>query len=375
MKQRTLFSYSVLLSTALLLAACGGNGGIVEDPKPVTNKKPAKAPVVNFTGDVPLPEASKKVPEQGSFLTKDFNYDHSVSPTVRLQSLKRDGNETLTIEYGAKEGTAGNGKKFNTGLRTVYYDKDGKLEAILMGFQNPDIKLAESTISKKFKLGDKLKRFTTYDDKSFGNGTYQDAGLKQGGKYAGAYASHEEGEAYIWRDPAVAGWNYQTYGAFSQRNEQTESVWVYQSVGDQTRRAVPTQGKAEYKGIANASYYEAGVPQSKSITAEVSLKTDFAKREMEFSTSNTKVYTLDSNSRLGDGVDKKEWDLAGKATWDKGTNNFKGEDLATTDKKFMGGKIDGRFYGEGVDEVGGVFGLNGQDGKGKILGAFGARRD
>ncbi|MGR6981805.1 transferrin-binding protein-like solute binding protein [Testudinibacter sp. P27/CKL/0425] len=373
MKQRTLFFYSILLSTALLLAACGGNGGIVEDPKPV-NSKPAKAPVVNFTGDVSLPEASKKVPEQGSFLTKDFNYDHRVSPTVRLQSRKRDGNETLTVEYEAMEGTAGNGKKFNTGLRTVYYDKDGKLEAILMGFQNPDIKLAETTISKKFKLGKELKKVTTYDE-AFGLGTYRDAGLKQGDKYAGAYASNEDGESYIWRDPAVAGWNYQTYGAFSQCNEQTESVWVYQSVGDQTRKAIPTQGKAEYKGIASASHYDKGTDKPKSITAEVLLKTDFAKREIEFSTSKTKVYILDSNSRLGDGVDKKEWDLSGKATWDKGTNNFKGDDLATTDKKFTGGKIDGRFYGERVEEVGGVFGLSNKDGKEQLLGAFGARRE
>ncbi|WP_052122330.1 transferrin-binding protein-like solute binding protein [Chelonobacter oris] len=405
MKQKNIALYAMPLSLVFLLTACGGGGGVEhydppveirpvtkpapvstggnEPSTPVNTPKPAPvsieelAPVdvpkpqdepepeaestppvtpINEEQTAPLPAANKAKAQAGHFLTPNFTYNEFTSSIVRLHHSTVDGETENRVEFKVKKG--GTGDIYFAGLRHVTYSEDGKLSAILTGASKPFALFSH-------KLGEKLEHVTTYRPGIDGQDGL-DGGLKAGGQYAGVYTSNAS-PAYFFRDPAVADWNYQTYGSFKATGN-IEADAVYQSIGDQTPVAsLPTQGQGEYKGISSGTKHRSNGTDL--ITADVTVKADFGKRELEFKTDNTKVYQFDKN----EGTEKADLDLSGTAKWHSASNNFKGE-IKTADQK-MTGQVDGRFYGPNADEIGGVFGVSNSDKSENYLGGFGARRE
>ncbi|MGV6988899.1 transferrin-binding protein-like solute binding protein [Testudinibacter sp. P80/BLE/0925] len=367
--------YALLCSGAFLVTACGGNGGvdgyqvpvpgavtIIEQPAtPTTPETPReevkKRPVVGEGGDVL--KASDRKPEPGEFLlpTLGKNYEKKYSPTVYYTSEKQD------VAFQIEEARGG---ALFTALRSVTHDSNGKLSNIHMGnYVNADIP------QFNHKLTDKLQHITTYEEAK--KQSLYDAGLKIGGQYAGSYAAIGEDISYpyFWRDPAVANWNYQTYGMFDSGNRfiNIGTVNVYQSIGEYTQ-TVPTGGEATYNGISSGLGMTNG--HSYATTADVQIKIDFEKRTAAFNTTNTKKYDFDEAGKLKDGVAAENLNLIANAAIEKGAAGFTGEVKSADDK--LSGKVHALLYGPAADEVGGVYGLKGESGTDHLIGGFGSRR-
>lgn len=354
MNQTKILPYIALFSSVLFLSACGGNGGVLD----ITSNKGTEIkekPVVG-DGGVVL-EANQNMPKAGEFLSPSFEegYDQQYSPIVYFTSsgdLRHD-----IIEKGT-----GRGKRFMA-LRRVTYNTEGKLDSISMGTY-----LDIPVPTFKHTLGDKLKHVTTYDEA--GGRSLYDAGLKAGGQYAGVYAADDVPFSYFWRDPAVAGWNYQTYGMFDSGSRfGIDETNVYQSVGEYTK-AIPTGGEATYNGISSGSGRTNGVNYS--TTADVTVKVDFSERNVDFKTTNTKKYNFDGAAKLQDGVDTPDLNLTGNFKLEKGQAGFIGE-IKTADDA-LSGQVKALFYGPNADEVGGVFGVKKDGTTDHYVGGFGARR-
>ncbi|MDH2999437.1 hypothetical protein A1D23_04895 [Chelonobacter oris] len=364
MKQKNIALYAMPLSLVFLLTACGGGGGYQEilttnlSLNPDTNQE-KEIPKVLGDGGIVL-EPNKEMPKDGEFLSPSFenNYEKNYSPTVYYTGEEKRKGLGYDLE------TARGGRLF-LALRKIIYTADGKLEAIYMGNQ-------VDHEAFKYKLNDKLQKLTSYEES--GKQTRYDAGLKVGGQYAGVYAAEGDSVpyAFFWRDPATAGWNYQTYGMFDSGNRFVNigAVEIFQSIGEYTQN-IPTGGEATYNGIASGNGVRGG--KIYATTADVSVNVDFGMRKVDFQTSNTKKYEFDSNNKLKDGFNASDLDLKASLALKKGEAGFTGE-IKTADDS-MKGDIRGLFYGPNADEIGGIFGVQKEENGDYLIGGFGARRE
>lgn len=275
-----------------------------------------------------------------------------------------------------------------TGVHSIHYDENGKLHgftALTKGaFVKSDSRTQEDAnkYNKLFSENLVKNSIVNYTDQATAAaGQTYDAGLQEGGQYAGVYARENQvGAGYIWRDPAVAGWNYQTFGNFKE-DENFNIKIGYQSFGSNTtKEQLPTKGTATYNGISTGHIFYEGAPfdgHGDQTTADVEVKADFGKRSLDFATTNTKRHTL----QVVDGkVNFKsaaadEFNLKGTATWNVDSAKFAGTDLKAGDAaKLETGNLQGSFYGDKAAEVGGVFSLQSTDKKTSFVGGYGAKR-
>ena len=193
-------------------------------------------------------------------------------------------------------------------------------------------------------------------------------------------------DAYL-RDPSAAGLSYTTFGAFSSgflRNTRDVNVG-YQSVGKRVTD-LPAGGTAKYKGIGHAYISDlaaerySGESQNQ-VTMDVVVDADFGKRSLGFNTSNTYIHTYEGPTDQHVVQARPDLDLSGSAGWSAGAADFKGSVRNAGGN--LQGNIEGSFYGPAAAEVGGVFGLSGQDPldpnsqthRVHYVGGFGAKRD
>lgn len=193
-------------------------------------------------------------------------------------------------------------------------------------------------------------------------------------------------DAYL-RDPSAAGLSYTTFGAFSSgflRNTRDVNVG-YQSVGKRVTD-LPTGGNAKYTGIAHAYISDlaaerySGESQNQ-VTMDVVVDADFGKRSLGFNTSNTYIHTYEGVNDQHVVQARPDLNLSGSAGWNAGSGDFKGS--VSNAAGNLSGSLEGSFYGPAAAEVGGVFGLTGQDAldpnsiKHRVhyVGGFGAKRD
>ena len=92
----------------------------------------------------------------------------------------------------------------------------------------------------------------------------------------------------------------------------------------------------------------------------------FNNRTIIFTTTNTVIQgapngNVNANTNLN---------MTGVITYIAGTNNFIGTVTTTSG---MTGKINGKFYGPGVNEIGGTYAVYGA-GIGTLVGSFGGKR-
>lgn len=192
------------------------------------------------------------------------------------------------------------------------------------------------------------------------------------------------------RDPAVAGLSYTTFGVYSSEFMRgTRDVNVgYQSIGKKVTD-LPAAGSAKYTGIAHAYISDlaaertSGVDKNQ-VTMDVVVDANFAKRSLSFNTSNTYIHTYETLNGLADQhiiQHRPDLNLHGSASWNPVIGDFAGQ--VNNERGNLTGKLEGSFYGPKAAEVGGVFGLSGQDAldpnstthRVHYVGGFAAKRD
>ena len=89
-------------------------------------------------------------------------------------------------------------------------------------------------------------------------------------------------------------------------------------------------------------------------------------QSLSFTTSNSGIIGAPS----GNLSSLSNLNLTGTLTYIAGTNYFTG---TVTSANGMSGKINGEFYGPGINELGGTFALYGS-GVGTLVGSFGGKR-
>ena len=177
-----------------------------------------------------------------------------------------------------------------------------------------------------------------------------------------------------FRSPAAAGWSYQTFGNFfggangGYLKNRRDVILGYQSIGRPTKASeMPTADSADYTGITHAYY------NSAQVTAHNKIHADFGARNLSYETTDTSV--LHTFGAFGHVIeDRPDLNLNGAASWAEGTGDFNGTMKAANG---LSGEMKGRFYGPAAEEIGGVYGLHGQDTNGEAvhyIGGFGGRR-
>lgn len=369
---------SLTLILAASLSACLSNPSKpkAENPSPVAEQEapPIKpnAPANNNNpggqaDTTPELEAlNLPAPKAGGFLQANFEHKVEDAPIVRIQ------NNTIKYDFD----TAGTATKPQmTGFRQAFYDENGNLFAISMG--NSKFIVGNASYNKIFanKLNstNAFKLFSLKTAADSTKHTFEDAGIKEGGNKAGIYIDHNQ--TYVWRDPAVAGWNYQTFGFF---NKQTvkgyDSSTGFQSIGVGTTTAqLPTKGKATYNGYATGLYQASG--KTYDAISDVKVDVNFAKRKVDFVSINTKTYERTYTGEkytLKAAQSAQQLNLKATANFNTGATKFSTTQVEVFADSDLKGRLDGRFYGDKAAEVGGTFGLGG--GGKTYIGGFGAKR-
>lgn len=344
------------------------------EPKPIKPNDPAdpKPPGGPVDTTPELKALNLPAPKAGSFLQANFEHNPDDAPIVKLSDGK--------LYYDYEKSQTRYKTPMVSGIHKVLY-KDGKIIAMIMGhgrFYPKGHKYEKFNLrfSDRLDGNKRLRHFTASASQKIKDAV-KDVGLLEGGKKAGVYM--KEDSSYIWRDPVVAGWNYQTFGYFKQKIKKGGKTFDgYQSIGVGTTTAqLPTEGKASYNGYSTGLYQVSGKVHD--TIADVKVDVNFGKREVKFSTLNTKTYerkytgpSTQKKYTLGKAQSAQQLNLKATANFNKGSTKFSTTKVGAFGDDDLKGRLDGRFYGDKAAEVGGTFGLEG-NGK-NYMGGFGAKR-
>lgn len=172
----------------------------------------------------------------------------------------------------------------------------------------------------------------------------------------------------FYRNPAVAGWSYQTFGYYVSTQDRPllgklrDQRVGYQSIGKVTE-TLPTQKTLTYKGITHAYYND------KQVTAHNEIKADFSNKSLTYKTTDSSIlHSVEGDWHV---IEKRpDLNVTASAKWTN-KNRFTGDASTSGGLK---GKIEGQFYGPNAEEVGGVYGLESDAGDVQYVGGFGAKR-
>lgn len=179
--------------------------------------------------------------------------------------------------------------------------------------------------------------------------------------------SQDDGETKVGRVvvPDAFDWNYQTFGHWIDDPGAGGRTVTAFSFGNPTPAGAGiSRSEATYNGRARGIYEDEGTLFE--LDARMRAEVDFRDREIEFSTSGTRVARFGSESFRSAGRLDMEGDLSIGDAY-----RFSGR--VRTDRGGLEGVASGRFYGPEVQEIGGTFTLS-DGGEESITGAFGGRR-
>ncbi|PSJ79461.1 ABC transporter substrate-binding protein [Neisseria iguanae] len=291
-------------------------------------------------------------PPHTSFISSSSAQQNN--PNVQLRNI--DGKKTFTYDQNGLISSLEFKPNDEVQLDGVVTTNNG---ATQVNFTAPG-----SVIAKAYSGG------TTKEDASTRNIAYirkDKNGLVFDKKFDGVYiVKFTDGTQIVLHDSAAAGWTYQTFAHYL--NPKNGVIHGYQSLGDETPyAALPQSGTATYNGLATA--YLVQNSTQKQVTADVKAVVDFAKKGVRFETSNTHFRAIGAN---GFRVDTKaaDYDIKANAKWSN-HNQFKG--TATT-ANGMTGELNGKFYGAGAAEIGGIYGLKNAANTEQLIGGYGAKR-
>lgn len=342
----------------------GQNGPVIA----LDNTTPSKA-----DGTAKLQVATKEV--SGKPL-KEFLVTADNSTTTRITLSRSDdsitgfANDIEVIKKGIR------GKK--SSVHNLLFNDKGEIKGVLFN-PNGNVFFPEKFASFNYnyakKDADLLLKKGEQGPKGDSSLAMFDPGYKLKDSAFDGYYTDKQGY-FVLRDPATAGWNYQTFAYAKNTSAPSSSAKnlatrdVYQSFGSPTAQTnIPTTATAKYTGISTGTLITGG--KGYSTTANVTVQADFAQKSLNFNTHATKIFEQNyANKTLGDAVEKPEFDLQGTLTYtDK--NLFQG--TVTNKDKSYSGTANGRFYGPNAEEIGGTFGVK-KDNNNLYLGGFGAKK-
>ena len=166
-------------------------------------------------------------------------------------------------------------------------------------------------------------------------------------------------------NPTYYGFNYQTYGAWGSYGNATGSSFALSDGSASPVSAIPSIGGIAFTGGAAAYYVDVN---KASYVTNATLVTilSYDAQTMTFTTTNTGILGGPS----GNALSFADLDMTGTLTYVAGTNYFTGTVTTTSG---MTGKINGEFYGPGINEFGGTYAVYGS-GLGTMVGSFGGKR-
>ena len=169
----------------------------------------------------------------------------------------------------------------------------------------------------------------------------------------------------LFANPFTYSFDYQTYGTWGPYGNATGSSFALSDGTSSAASVIPATGSLTYTG-GSTGYYVDPNKFSYITNANMVFISTFDNRTLNFSTSNTVIQggpngNLNSNPAL---------QLTGVLTYVTGTNNFTGTVTTTSG---MTGTMNGKFYGPGLNEVGGTYAVYAA-GIGTMVGSFGGKR-
>ncbi len=166
-------------------------------------------------------------------------------------------------------------------------------------------------------------------------------------------------------NPTYYGFNYQTYGAWGSYGNATGSSFALSDGSASPVSAIPSIGGIAFTGGAAAYYVDVN---KASYVTNATLVTilSYDAQTMTFTTTNTGIL----GGLSGNALTSTNLDMTGTLTYVAGTNYFTGTVTTTSG---MTGKINGEFYGPGINEFGGTYAVYGS-GLGTMAGSFGGKR-
>jgi len=166
-------------------------------------------------------------------------------------------------------------------------------------------------------------------------------------------------------NPTYYGFNYQTYGAWGPYGNATGSSFALSDGSASPVSVIPIVGGIAYVG-GSTGYFVDTTKASYVTNASMIAILSYDLQTMTFTTSNTGILGAPS----GNALSFANLDMTGVITYVAGTNYFTG---TVTTTNGMTGKINGEFYGPGINEFGGTYALYGA-GIGTMVGGFGSKR-
>ena len=178
--------------------------------------------------------------------------------------------------------------------------------------------------------------------------------------------SQDDGDRNVGRVviPDSFDWDYQTFGHWVDDPGSGGRTVTAFSMGNPTPAGADiSRSEATYNGRARGIYEDEGTLFE--LDARMRGEVDFRDREIEFSTSSTRIARFGSESFRSAGRLNMEGDLSiGDG------HRFSGG--VRTDRGGLEGTVSGRFYGPEAQEIGGTFSLGGAGQS--LTGGFGGRR-
>jgi len=169
----------------------------------------------------------------------------------------------------------------------------------------------------------------------------------------------------LFANPSTFSFDYQTYGIWGSYGIATGNSFALSDGSASPTSAIPATGGLTFTGGSTGYFVDTN--KFAYITNATMVGTlSFNNRTIIFTTTNTVIQgapngNVNANTNLN---------MTGVITYIAGTNNFIGTVTTTSG---MTGKINGKFYGPGVNEIGGTYAVYGA-GIGTLVGSFGGKR-
>ena len=169
----------------------------------------------------------------------------------------------------------------------------------------------------------------------------------------------------LFANPSTYSFNYQTYGVWGSYGMATGNSFALSDGSASPVSAIPATGGLSFTG-GSTGYFVDNNKFAYITNATMVANLSFNTRVFVFTTTSTVIQgapngNVNSNTNLN---------ITGVMTYIAGTNNFTGTVTTTSG---MTGKVNGKFYGPGVNEIGGTYALYGA-GIGTMVGSFGGTR-
>ena len=169
----------------------------------------------------------------------------------------------------------------------------------------------------------------------------------------------------LFANPFTYSFNYQTYGIWGPYGNATGNSFAISAGSVSLGTVIPAIGSLNYNG-GSTGYFVDNNKFSYITNANMIVTSTFDNRTLNLTTSNTVI----SGSPNGNVSTNTNLDLIGVLTYVVADNNFTGTVTTTSG---MTGKINGKFYGPGLNEIGGTYAVYGA-GLGTMVGSFGGKR-